>query len=174
MTLEAGYSRKEIGNKFEETVVAGLDYEKIRRDQIRESYFGKKFEEYLEEMFGVLKIKVTPQRLFKGEGEYCLVDFYEEGSGLWIEAKLSSHTASINSTFEKYQRYTTKLKIIHLRGTPRKWKDSSVEFVHVKEFYPMLEAKGNPELANKFRILAKGILPREINKLLSDFVHSEN
>ncbi len=153
-------------------VAAGLDYDEIRRNWYLETFKGDLFEKHLHEMFKILGWRVKYHKRFKFEYETCIPDFYDDDTGIWIDAKFDSWGSGVESSIEKYLRYTDKIIIIYLKGKRRIWEDRSVEFVPVKQFYPELITPEAIELRNKLDLLRKGILRPEEKDKLDRFVLS--
>jgi hypothetical protein len=151
---------------------AGLDYDEIRRNWYLEAFKGGLFEKHLKEMFKLLGWRVHYHKRFKFEFETCIPDFYDEDTGIWIDAKLDSWGSGVEASVEKYLRYVDKIIIIHLKGRRRMWKNGAVEFIPIKQFYPELKTPESIVLKNKMELLKRGILQPEEKDNLERFIIS--
>jgi hypothetical protein len=166
----AAAARKRFGNWETAIRAAGFEYDQIRRNWYLETFKGALFEDCLRALFDVMGRRVDYQRIFRFEDESCIPDFYDLDSGLWIDAKLDSWGVGIVPTIEKYLRYTDRLLIVYLKGRKRSWRDNSVEFDPVRQFYPELIAKGAIELKDRIELLRRGILRPEQKTKLYEFI----
>ena len=166
----AAAARKRFGNWETAVRAAGFDYDQIRRNWYLETFKGTLFEEYVRELFDVLGRRVDYQRIFRFEDESCIPDFYDQDSGLWIDAKLDTWGVGVVPTIEKYLRHTNRLQVIYLKGRRRVWQDRSIEFIPIRQFYPELIAKGATELKDRIESLRRGILRPEQRIKLEEFI----
>ncbi len=148
----------------------GLDYNEIRRNWFLETFKGALFEKHVLKMLGMLKYNIEYHKPFVFHEETCIPDFYDLDSGIWIDAKLNSWGSGTTLALKKYLNHTGKLKVIYLNGRNRKWKDDSVEFIPVRQFYPELDRIGATELENSFELLRRGILTEKEQSNLDKFI----
>lgn len=152
---------------------AGFDYGQIRRNWYLETFKGTLFEKHVLNMLRILKYNIEYQKHFVFHKERCIPDFYDLDSGMWIDAKLGSWgSGTTTSMLEKYLNHTPNLKIIYLKGRRRKWKDDTVQFIPVKQFYPELSRVGATELIKSFELLRRGILTEKEQSSLERFISS--
>lgn len=88
---------------------AGLDYKNIVRD--KDSYFGLEFQKILGNIFKILDINFLENKEVNG-----LKPDFRLDNEIWIDAKLSQWTSSIDNTIKKYKDYCNELIIIYFRG----------------------------------------------------------
>lgn len=79
---------------------------------------------------------------------------FQLDNNIWADSKLSSWTASIDSTISNYMPYCDKLYIVYLRGKPlTKWTSNkdfykNVEFIKVSSLYNQLKKINREDLIN--------------------------
>jgi hypothetical protein len=148
---------------------AGMDYEKIRKDKMMESFIGHVFEEYLEEMMSVLGWKVRAQQRVRTGKDVVRPDFVESDTGKWIDAKVDSWSPGVAATILKYLEFRDEILIIYLKGKKRKWPSSDAEIRPVSDYFPALLANGREDLVHDFEKLKKGIVRPELQSELERF-----
>jgi hypothetical protein len=154
----------------------GLDYEKIRKDWLSECYKGKVFERYVLQALNVLSWDVEYQKRFNDELEAELTtyipDFYEQETGLWIDAKLSAWGFGVDISIKKYLAKSKGMMIIYLNGKPRDWPNDSVQFVPIDSFYNDLIKCDAYNLVKDFEKLKMGIIRPSLQSELDKFVEA--
>jgi hypothetical protein len=148
---------------------AGLDYEEVRKDKMMESFIGRVFEKYLEEMMRELGWKVRPQQRFKVGREVVRPDFVDSETGMWIDAKVDSWSPGVAATILKYSEFCDRILVIYLKGKKRKWISDDADIRPVSDYFPALIETGREDLIRDFEKLKKGIVRPELQSELERF-----
>jgi len=160
---------RSFGNYEKALKSAGLDYEKIRKDRMMESFIGRVFEKHLQEVMNVLQWRVQSQKRVKIGDQIVRPDFIDIKTGLWIDAKVNSWSTGVVETILKYRRFQKKILIIYLKGKRRKWASAEVDIKPVSDYFMELAARGRDDLVHDLEKLKRGIVRPEMQAELERF-----
>lgn len=162
--LNTSLSRKEWGDgqRLERSVKnmfgsfeKGLEHFKLERDFTDSNTLiksGRKFELKVKEILSTLEASYEYQKRLE-VGKRIIPDFVMP-NGVWLDAKLSSWTDSIEKTIEDYTPHCKSLIIVYLRGEKRKdIINEKVKIVKIDEFFPYLVNVGREDIIKDLKDL---------------------
>lgn len=154
---------------------AGLDYGKIRKDKLMESFKGLVFEKYVRKAFRILEWDTTYHRVFrsKEEGITVIPDFYDKRTKTWIDAKFDAGGYGVHLTIQKYLPFTDRITIIHLKGKPSDKDRKLAQFVPISALYNDLRSNGAEELVLNIIKLGQGVREPELQADFERFVRRQ-
>lgn len=121
-------ARKAFGTWENAVVAAGYNYNEIRNDILKSSYYGYRFEELLDDLFKELNVSFKKYSC----GLEGLRPDYIFNNFKWGDAKLSEWSLYNSDTLEKYKSKINYLWIIFMRGNIKDYMyTDSVRMTHV-------------------------------------------
>jgi hypothetical protein len=159
-------AREQFGTYRAAIGALGLDYERVKREELKMARIGKEFENCVKESLISLGWNLVFQKRFRFGSETCMPDFVDLNSGAWIDAKLDTRSPWVLETIDKYLRHSDKVIIVHLKGRQLNLRDKRVEFIPAKTLYADLKRQGRRALIRRMEELRNGrTLSRNQSKL---------
>lgn len=123
--------------------------------------YGIRFEKIVKEILDELYGDVIYDRWF--EHLHARPDFIFGDTGVWADAKLSSHAYFTSETVDKYTAFEEckELQLIYLRGHEFKVDNPKVRLVSVDTYIPKLKLRGRFDLVDKISEIRSEVTNQE-------------
>jgi len=127
---------------------------------------GMRFEKLVKEILDELRDDVIYDKWF--EHLHARPDFIFGDTGVWADAKLSSHAYFTSDTVPKYTAFEDckELQLIYLRGHEFKVENPKVRLVSVDAFIPKLKLIGRTDLVERISEMREEVDKQEQETLL--------